>query len=86
VTAILRCSDLLLINNLIRRRIHICFDSRAALAALVKITTKSSLVWECMQVLERLSKLNKATLVWIPWHQGILDNKEADKIGKGRDY
>jgi hypothetical protein len=41
---ILRCRELLLTKNLIRRRIHICSDSRAALAALAKTTTESSLV------------------------------------------
>jgi hypothetical protein len=48
VMAILRCTELLLTENLTRRRIHICSDSRAAIAALAKTTTKSSLVWECM--------------------------------------
>jgi hypothetical protein len=42
VMAILRCTELLLTKNLMRRRIHICSDSRAAIAALVKITTESS--------------------------------------------
>jgi hypothetical protein len=58
VMAILRYTELLLTKNLTRRRIHICSDSRAALAALAKTTTKSSLVWECIQVLEKLSKFN----------------------------
>jgi hypothetical protein len=65
VMAILRCAELLT-KNLTRRRIHICSDSRAAIAALAKTTTESSLVWECMQVLEKLSKSNKVTLMWIP--------------------
>jgi hypothetical protein len=52
VVAILRCTELLLTKNLTRRRIHICSDSRAAIVALAKTTTKSSLVWKCMQVLE----------------------------------
>jgi hypothetical protein len=64
--AILRCTELLLTKHRTRRRIHICSDSRAAIAALAKITTESSLVWECMQVLEKLSKSNKGTLMWIP--------------------
>jgi ribonuclease HI len=57
-------------------------DSRAAIAALPKITTESSLVWECMQVLEKLSKSNRVTLVWIPGHQGIPGNEEADRLAK----
>jgi hypothetical protein len=55
-----------LTKNLMRRRIHVCSNSRAALAALAKTTTESSLVWECVQVLEKLSKFNKVTLMWIP--------------------
>jgi hypothetical protein len=79
VMAILRCAELLLTNNLTKRRIHICSDSRAALA---KTTTESSLVWECMQVLEKLSKSNRVTLMWVPGHQGIPGNEEADRLAK----
>jgi hypothetical protein len=56
VIAILRCTEILLTTNLTRKTIYICSDSRVALAALAKTTTESALVWECMQVLEKLSK------------------------------
>jgi hypothetical protein len=56
VMAILRCTKVLLTKNLMRRKIHTCYDSRAALAALGKTTTELSLVWKCMQVLGKLSK------------------------------
>jgi ribonuclease HI len=82
VMAILRCIELLLTKNLMKRRIHICSDSRAAIAVLANTTTESSLVWECMQALEKLSKSNKVTLMWIPGHEGILDNEEADRLAK----
>jgi ribonuclease HI len=77
VMAILRCTELLT-KNLRRRRIHICCDSRAVLAALTKNTTDSSLVWDSMQVLGKLSELNRVTLVWISTLEGIPGNKEAD--------
>jgi hypothetical protein len=64
-----------------RRKIHICSDSRAALAALAKITTGSSLVWDCMQVPGKLSELNKANLVWIQRHQAVPCNEEAFGTG-----
>ena len=46
------------------------------------MTTESSLVWTCMQALGRLSALNKVTLVWIPRHQRIPGDKEADRLAK----
>jgi ribonuclease HI len=65
-----------------KRRIHICSDSRAAIAALAKTTSKSSLEWERMKVLEKVIGSNKVTLVWIPGHHGIPGNEEADKLAK----
>jgi ribonuclease HI len=31
-------------------------------------------------VLEKLSKSNRVTLMWIPEHQGIPGNEEADRL------
>jgi ribonuclease HI len=80
VMATLWCTELLLTKNHMRRKIHICSDSRAALGTLMKTTIESSLVWERMQDLGKLSEFNKVTLVWTPEHQGILGNKEADRL------
>jgi ribonuclease HI len=66
----------------LRRIINICSDSRAALAALTKTTTESSLVWEHMQVLGKLSEFNKVTLVWIPGHLGVPGNEEVHRLAK----
>jgi len=79
---ILRCTQLLLSKDVTRRRIHICFDSRAAIAAIAKTTTESALLWENMQVLEKLCGSNKVTLVQVPGHHRIQGNKEADKLAK----
>jgi hypothetical protein len=35
-----------------------------------------------LQVLEKLSKSNKVTLMWIPGHQGIPNNEETDRLAK----
>lgn len=59
VIATLRCTELLLCTN-VMRRISVCCDSRAAIAVLVKTTNILTLVWECMQVLEQLSVRNKS--------------------------
>ena len=61
-----------------------CSDSRAGLAALAKSTTESSLVWECIQVLEKLSKFSKVTSTWKPGHQEIPGKEEADRLAKER--
>jgi hypothetical protein len=55
-------------KNLMRRRRHICSDSREASAALAKTTSESCLVWQNMQVLERLTELKKVILVWTRGH------------------
>ena len=79
---ILRCSQILLSKNITRRRIHICFGSRAAIAAFAKTTTESALLWENMQVLEKLCGSNKVTLLQVPGHNRIQGNEEADKLAK----
>jgi ribonuclease HI len=79
VMAFMGCTELLLSKNIIRMRIHICSDSRAAIAALAKTTP---VVWESMQELEKLIGFNKVTSVQIPGHQGIPGNEEADKLAK----
>jgi ribonuclease HI len=33
-------------------------------------------------VLGKLSEFNRVTVVWIPKHQGVLGNKEADRLAK----
>ena len=55
-----------------------------AIAALAKTTTDLSLLWESVQVLEKLIGFNKVTLVWILGHHGIPGNEEADKLAKER--
>ncbi|XP_020296585.1 uncharacterized protein LOC109861372, partial [Pseudomyrmex gracilis] len=69
VLAILECARLLLLRETKTRRINIYIDSKAAIGALAKTTTESSMVWNCMQALNELGKSNKITLIWVPGHQ-----------------
>ena len=82
VMTILRCTELLLSKNIMRRRTRFCSDSRTAAAALANYTTKLVLVWKSMQALKKISGSNKVTLVWILGLHGILSNEEADKLAE----
>ncbi|XP_018365785.1 PREDICTED: uncharacterized protein LOC108762998 [Trachymyrmex cornetzi] len=74
------CAELL-IDRKIRNCICIS-DSRAAINALAKTSTESSVVWDCMQALDKLGETSEITLVWVPRHQGIPGNERADGLAK----
>jgi hypothetical protein len=82
VIDILRCKELLLSKNVMIRRIHICYDSRAAIAAITALakTTTEFLVWESMRGLEKLSGSHTGT-------PGIMEYREKKRLinwpGKG---
>lgn len=78
----LECARLLLSKETKKRRINIYSDSKAAIGALAKTTTESSVVWDCMQALNSLGERNSITLVWVPGHQGIQGNEMADSLAK----
>jgi hypothetical protein len=78
VTAILRCTEILLSKNVTRRRTYICSDSsRAPKGAPAKTTTELALVWDSMQALEKLNGFKKVTLVWIP---GNVEHREMKTL------
>ncbi|XP_018396943.1 PREDICTED: uncharacterized protein LOC108775154 [Cyphomyrmex costatus] len=81
VLAIQKCAELLL-KGKSRKQINIYTDSRAAIEALARTSTESSVVWDCMQALTTLGATNKVTLVWVPGHQGIPGNEGADELAK----
>ena len=77
VMAILRCTELLLPKNLMRR-IHICSDSRATLATLAKTNTESFLTqqsrfsvdtWASKDAKQRGSTLAKEGAIEAPLNQ-----------------
>jgi hypothetical protein len=82
VTAILRCTELLLSKCVARKRKQICSESWAAIAALAKSTTESSLVCESIPAPRKLSDSVKVTVVWTEGHHRIPGNEEADKLAK----
>jgi len=56
VLAILECANPLTLVEATNRNILICSDSRAAINALAKTITESSMVWDCMLALNKLSQ------------------------------
>jgi len=70
VMTIHRCVETLLTRADANHWYRICSDSKAALDPLNKITTESSVVWDCMLAVNRLGESHEVTLVWVPGHQG----------------
>ena len=82
IYAILACA----LENLARGyqglHIYICTDSQAALKALTSRRVTSRITLECRESLDRLGTRNRVKLVWVPGHQGIGDNEEADALAR----
>jgi ribonuclease HI len=64
------------------KRILIFSDSQVALKALSGPKVTSKLVAECLDALFVLASLNEVTLIWVPGHQGIPGNEQADKLAR----
>ena len=65
-----------------RQNITIRSDSQAAIMAIGKTYTNSSIVKECVNKLNELSLRNKVSLQWIKAHVGHDGNEAADKNAK----
>lgn len=74
------CARLCNNNWLKGKKITICTDSQATLKALDNPLTKTKTVKACKEELSKLGKRNKVTLIWVPGHQAIEGNEEADKL------
>ena len=82
IYAILQCAYENIRRSYKNKRILTCSDSQAALKALSGPKVTSRLVAECLDALFTLASLNEVTLVWVPGHQGILGNEQADKLAR----
>jgi ribonuclease HI len=82
IYAILQCAYENIRRDYRDKRILILSDSQAALRALGSPKVISRLVSECLEALQALADLIEVTLIWVPGHQGILGNEQADKFAR----
>jgi ribonuclease HI len=82
IYAILQCAYENIRRAYKNKQILICSDSQAALKALSGPKVTSRLFAVCLDALFALASLNEVTLVWMPEHQGILGNEQADKLAR----
>ena len=54
----------------------------AAIRALGVYVLKSKLVHECLEIQQELALNNDLTIMWIPGHEGIVENEAADVLAR----
>ncbi|XP_011169786.1 uncharacterized protein LOC105202805 [Solenopsis invicta] len=82
ISAINSCAKINRDKDMKGATIDILTDNRAAVKALTAYSCDSALVWECITNLKLLAEDNHVTLWWIPGHEGIKGNDEADELAK----
>ncbi|XP_048507937.1 uncharacterized protein LOC125500199 [Athalia rosae] len=82
VFAILPCVREILTLEYRGKHIFICSDSRAALRSIDACVVRSKLVQECTALLRQLAQTNRVKLLWVPAHEVIKGNIEADRLAK----
>ena len=68
--------------NTANRNIYILSDSQASLKALDSCRADSKLVLDCIRALNKLGRLNRVVLVWVPGHVGVMGNEMADELAR----
>ena len=75
------CARLCLeLEDISGKHVYIMSDSQAALRALKAHTFYSKLVFECLDILKKLTSRCRVTLMWVPGHTGIEGNELADQL------
>ena len=80
--AIITCAQVNIEMNTANRNIYILSDSQAALKALDSCRVDSRLVLDCIRALNKLGRLNRVVLVWVPGHVGVMGNEMADELAR----
>jgi ribonuclease HI len=82
VMGILTAADVLLGKGVAGQRIRIHTDSQAAIQAVSAGITRTRLTRDCAKKLRRLAETNEVSLAWVPGHEGVEGNEQADAAAK----
>ncbi|KAJ8923915.1 hypothetical protein NQ315_006691 [Exocentrus adspersus] len=70
------------VKNCAEGKILVCFQNQAALRAISSPGTRSTLVQECGDALQSLTRQEQVELVWVSERMGIPGNERADQLAR----